>query len=339
MKDISKLITPYKYGKAVLAGSGTPGAFDYKAVDCPVPFWHNGAFYMTFVGFDGTGYQTGLAKSDDLLHWEKVGIMLPRGCHKAWDKVGMACTTLLMENDLYGRRALKKVDGKYWMMYHSYPGEGYESGSAEIGLAWTDDESLMHWEFADDPVYSWRDGAAWEHGGLYKCWLIEHNGKYYMYYNAKNLENGNWREQTGVAFSDDMFHWERYPGNPVVPVTDGAWDSIFASDPVVMYDSREGRWVMFYYGLGNLSACDGLAVSDDLVHWEKFPAPIMTIGGRGAIDSKYAHKPGVIFHNGMLYHFYCACRDWREGDPANNDGEFRCISVARDTPFTAEELA
>lgn len=341
MTDISHLITPYKYGKAVLAGSGKKGAFDYKAVDCPLPFCHNGAFYMSFIGFDGIGYQSALAKSDDLIHWEKVGVMLPRGCHADWDKVGMACTTLLMENDLYGERKLKKYNGKYWMMYHSYPGEGYEAGSAEIGLAWTEDENLMKWEFAEEPVYSWRGGAPFERGGLYKSWLVEHEGKFYMFYNAKNVDGEDmcWKEQTGVATSDDMFHWTRYEGNPVLPVCEGAWDSVFASDPVVMFDSKMGKWVMFYYGLGNLSACDGLAISDDLFHWEKFPAPIQTIGGPGSIDSTYAHKPGIIYHNGMLYHFYCACRPYKKGDPADNSGEFRCISVARSKPWTAEELA
>ncbi len=338
MSDITNLITPYKYGKAVLAGSGDPTRFDYKAVDCPLPFRHNGAFYMVFVGFDGKGYQTGLARSNDLLHWEKVGVMLPRGCHAQWDSVGMACTTMLMENDLYGQRRLKKHDGKYWMMYHSYPSEGYEEGSAEIGLAWTEDESLMSWHFADEPVFSWRDGAPFERGGLYKCWLIEHEGMFYIFYNAKNQVDGSWIEQTGMAYSRDLFHWTRCPENPILPVTPGAWDSVFASDPVVMYDSREKRWVMFYYGLGNLSACDGVALSDDLIHWEKHPAPILTIGGPGTIDSKYAHKPGIIYHDGMLYHFYCACRPHRDGDPADNDGEFRCISVARSAPWTEEEL-
>lgn len=336
--NIDGMLTPYKLERPVLTASGVPDAFDMKAVDCPLPFWHNGSFRMTFIGFDGIGYQTGMAKSNDLLHWEKMGAMLVRGCHKDWDKVGMACTTMLMENDLYGVRKLKKYHGKYWMMYHSYPGEGYESGSAEIGLAWTDDEELMRWEFADEPVFSWRDGDAFERGGLYKSWLIEHEGKFYMFYNAKNNAEGRWLEQTGMAVSDDMFHWKRCRDiNPILPVGKGAWDSTFASDPVVMYDSREKRWVMFYYGLGNLSACDGVAVSDDLYHWEKYPLPILTIGGRGTIDSTYAHKPGVIFHNGMLYHFYCACRPYKDGDPANNDGEFRCISVARSRPWTEDE--
>ena len=51
---------------------------------------------------------------------------------------------------------------------------------------------------------------------------------------------------------------------------------------------------MFYFGLGNLSACEGLAVSDDLHHWKKFPAPILTIGKQGELDCTYAHKPGMI---------------------------------------------
>src|SRR3546814_5214344 len=45
--------TPYKYPKLILAGSGIPGSFDEKAVDCPFVFSANGKFYLTHVGFDG----------------------------------------------------------------------------------------------------------------------------------------------------------------------------------------------------------------------------------------------------------------------------------------------
>lgn len=333
MVDISHLITPFKIGRPVLQGSGLAGTFDARAVDCPFVFRHRDSFYMTYIGFDGIGYQTGLARSDDLVRWDKLGVMLPRGCHAEWDKVGMACTTLLTDNDLYGEHRLKKYAGKYWLMYHSYPKPGYESGSAEIGLAWTEDETLMHWEFADEPVYSWRGGAEFERGGLYKSTLIEHGGRFYMFYNAKNKDAEGWTEQTGVAWSEDLFHWERNPENPVIPVTKGAWDSQFASDPVVYYDTRIDRWVLFYFGLGDLSACEGLAVSEDLLHWEKFPAPILTTGRPGTVDEIYAHKPSVICHDGCLYHFYCACRPERADDMAKNGGEFRCISVARSKPW------
>lgn len=327
--NIEHLIPAYKYGKPVLTGSGVEGTYNWQAVDCPTVFRHNGRFMMLHVGFDGMGYQTALAESDDLLTWRTKGTILARGTNMDWDRMGMAGTSILMEKDLYGGNHLIKWQGKYWLLYHAYPDEGYENGPAEMGLAWTEDEELMDWHFVGEPVFSWRDGGEWENGGLYKGEMTLHEGKFYLFYNAKNLCEGLWTEQTGMAVSEDMIHWERPSLHPVVPVTKGAWDSQFASDPQVFWDSREKQWVMFYFGLGNLSACDGIAVSRDLYHWEKFPAPILTIGGKGQLDSTYAHKPGVIYHDGALYHFYCASRPYQEGDPARRNNEFRCITVAR----------
>ncbi|MBR2951064.1 MAG: hypothetical protein IKC46_14610 [Lachnospiraceae bacterium] len=336
--NVNHLIPKYKYGKAVLAGSGIEGTYNSKAVDCPNVFCHNGRFYMTFIGYDGEGYQTALAVSDDLINWEELGVILKRGANMEWDSVGMAATTLLMDKDLYGGNKLKKWQGKYWLMYHAYPGAGYETGSAEVGLAWTEDENLMDWHFYGEPVFTYKDGAAWESGGMYTTDLVEHDGKFFIFYTAKDNEDGFWTEQSSVAYSQDLIHWTRPFDYPVLPVDRQAWDSQFASQPQVFYDSKEDQWVMFYYGLGNLSACNGLAVSKDLYHWEKFSAPILTTGAAGTIDSIYAHKPYVIWHDGALYHFYCACRPWQEGDLANNNGEFRCISVARTKPWDEKQF-
>ena len=338
---IDHLIAPYKLQRPVLTGSGLDGAFDSRAVDVPFVFFHNGRWHMTYVGFDGTGYQTALAVSDDLVHWEPQGVVLPRGSARGWDSVGMACTWILRDDDLYGPQTLKKIDGKYWMFYHAYPRPGYEAGGAEIGLAWTEDEALRDWHFHGPPVFSWRDGNAWDRGGLYKSCVIERDGTFYMFYNAKNVDLEDdgpvgWREQTGLATSTDMIHWTRFGEAPVLPVTPGAWDSVFASDPWVTWDSREKQWVMFYYGFNGIQAMDGVAVSRDLRHWEKFPAPILTTGAGGDLDSKYAHKPAVAWLDGALYHFYCACRPARPEDRARNGGEFRCLSVARSTPWANE---
>jgi predicted GH43/DUF377 family glycosyl hydrolase len=69
----SPYATPYKYGKLVLSASPEKDAFDCRSVDCPFVFQNDGLFYMTYVGWDGTGYQTGLASSSDLLQWRKLG--------------------------------------------------------------------------------------------------------------------------------------------------------------------------------------------------------------------------------------------------------------------------
>lgn len=333
-RSIAQYFAPYKLGRPILTGSGKKDEFDAKAVDCPFVFYHNDKYYMMYVGFDGRGYQTGLALSDDLLHWTKLGVILSRVENVGWDCVGAAGVSLLRgSNDLDGLPKLKKVNGRYWMVYHSYPEEGYEAGAARIGLAWCDDESLLCWHRLPEPVMTWENGKNWEKGGLYKGFLMEREGCYYLFYNAKNVMEGSWIEQVGVAFSRDMISWTRYAGNPVLSVADGAWDSAFCSDPFVVRDGN--RWLMFYYGFDRRHAQNGIAVSNDLLHWEKYPEPILRSGAaQEDLDFFHAHKPSVLRVNGTMYHFYCAVRRFRQGDAAENLwNEFRCITVAASKPF------
>jgi predicted GH43/DUF377 family glycosyl hydrolase len=330
---MNKYLTPYKYGAPVLTGSGVPGAFDENCVDCPYLFYHQGKFFLMYVGFDSKGYQTALATSDDLIHWEKKGLILERDNLGRWDSVGAAGTSILRDtNDFNELPTLKKVNGKYWMAYHSYPSYGYETGPAEIGLAWCDDEDLMDWHRLEQPVFSWRDGQDWDKGGLYKAWLMEHEGTFHIFYNAKNKDTAGWVEQTGMATSQDMIHWERCGENPVLPVSEGKWDSKFTSDPMVLRDGD--HWVMFYFGYDYHHAQEGIAFSKDLVHWEKHPEPILRVGTGDELDTIHAHKPSVVLFNNVFYHMYCACRPWRPGDVTKNFGsEFRCLTIATSEPM------
>lgn len=51
-----------------------------------------------------------------------------------------------------------------------------------------EDEELLKWHRLPEPIFSWRDGMPWESGGLYKACLIEVDGVYFAFYNAKNAE-------------------------------------------------------------------------------------------------------------------------------------------------------
>ena len=317
MKD---LLTPYKIGRPLIVPSGQPGAFDERAADCPFVFYHNGRWHMTYIGYDGIGYQTAIASSDDLMEWRYDGMILKRDAESgSWDANGAAGTWIVkVSDDLCEIPLLRKINGKYWMTYHSYPGIGYENGPAKIGLAWSEDEDLLAWHRLAEPVFSWEDGAEWESGGLYKSCIVEHDGTFYMFYNAKDRGNP-WIEQTGLATSKDLEHWTRCDLNPVVRVTPGAWDSQFVSDPCVV---RFGdRWTMFYFGYNGRNAQEGLAISDDLIAWRKSEMPVITNGAPGSIDETHAHKASVVMKDGVLYHFYTAVR------PADK-GSFRCITVA-----------
>ena len=181
---------------------------------------------------------------------------------------------------------------------------------------------------------------------------VTERGTYYLYYNAKTdalpkTEGGGWREQTGVATSRDLKTWIRYAGNPILkngvrgtetdPTTNplhgaasaikDARDSRFASNPYVVKNGSE--YAMFYFGFGYQRpgrACEMLALGTDPLHFSKVPEVLIDVGRPGSIDETFAHKPSVIYHEGALYHFYCAV----SGKYPN---EARGITVARSRPW------
>ena len=296
------LQTPHKIGRLVVAASGKAGAFDEKAVDCPFVFRHNGRFHMTFIGFDGTGYLTGLASSANLIEWSPEGLIAARDPGSDIRRHNVAINWIVRENDVFSAGNLRKIRGRYLGVYHAYPNPGYEEGPAVIGLCWSRD--LHHWEF-EPPALRPEEGAPWERGGLYKPCLVEQSGTFYLYYNAKKTGRPA-DEQTGVATSRDLRVWTRYSGNPIIRNgSAGSLDERFASDPCVL---RFGaQWAVFYYSLDAKGvARDRLALSSDMFHTEKCDGALIDVGGPGSVDERYAHKPSVIRHAGVLYHFYCA---------------------------------
>jgi predicted GH43/DUF377 family glycosyl hydrolase len=281
---------------------------------------------MTYVGYDGLGYQTGLASSSDLIQWQREGMIFGRGPVGSPTEYNAALNCVMRDNELVGPGTLKRVNGRFIGVYHAYPRPGLEEGAAVIGICYSDD--LYHWE-AGPAILTPQDGADWESGGLYKPWLIEHEGIYFLFYNAKNHAEGGWIEQTGMATSHDLLHWERYAGNPVLPVgPEGAIDDIFASDPCVFL--HRGLWWMYFYTLGSDGkARDSAAYSRDLFNWTKTNAVLIDVGAPGSIDDVYAHKPGIIAKEGTLYHFYCAVTRSKPGETGEIEyPEMRGIAAA-----------
>jgi predicted GH43/DUF377 family glycosyl hydrolase len=327
------LMTPYKYGRLVLRGSGTPGSFDEKFVDGPFVFRYQNEFRMSYIGFDGVGYQTGLARSPDLVHWTRIGCVLRRQPDSPVFRYNIAMMWIVRENDALGPATLKKVRGRYLGAWHAYPNAGMEAGPAVIGLCWSQD--LIHWQLdppslrPDDP-----HAAPWEQGGLYKPCLVEYDGLFYLFYNAKTRplpqsQGGGWHEQTGLATSPDLKHWTRSPLNPIIRNgSPGAWDDRFASDPCAV--RWRNQWAVFYYGLSSRDgkARDLLALGHAPDRLHKTDSILVDAGGPGSVDDDYAHKPSILDWEGDLYHFYTAVSGRYPSD-------IRGISVARSRPWPA----
>ncbi len=289
--------TPYQYG-VILRPSGIKGSPDSDAVDCPSVFENEGKYYMTYVCHNGDGYNTAIAYSDDLLHWEKLGIILDMGKTGDWDEFNAA--GFIIREFSWGKvPKLHKKNGFYYMPYIGSCEAGYERGVISMGIA-SSENLLEGWKkYENNPVM--RPQYPYEGVKLWKQFVIFSDGKYIDYYNA-----GSNPEQICIAFSDDLFYWNRYDNNPVISKTEtenGFWGQYISGDP---NDIQKicGVWVMFYFTDTPDGFLDSFAVSEDLISWKK--SHIALTNRNNGYDSTYAHKPCVIKHNGIVYHYYCA---------------------------------
>src|SRR3954454_394449 len=62
--------TPFKYGLVVVPADYT------KQIDCPTVFRKGNHWYMSYLVFNGRGYETWLSQSDNLLNWKSLGRMM-----------------------------------------------------------------------------------------------------------------------------------------------------------------------------------------------------------------------------------------------------------------------
>jgi hypothetical protein len=201
---------------------------------------------------------------------------------------------------------------------------GYESGNGGEGLAWSNDGGDS-WHRASETIPFVPGGgsgsAAWEDAVVYQPNLLVANATVFDFYNAAGTNaRGAYAEQSGVAsvslgdfpgIDGNTSLWRQSASNPVLPSgPPGSFDTRMASDPKVWWDDELGCWIMFYFGLGDGSAGHAdimIARSDDLLSWEKDPAPLYTAGGHPAgIDAQHAHKISLLYHEGTGYLYYTA---------------------------------
>lgn len=284
------------------------GHESFRSTDVPTVYRIPGddRWYMTFIGFDGRGYQSFLAESNDLVHWHHRGLAMGFGPEGEFDHGGRVLGAYLYRSyDIRVPRTLERRAGKFWSLYGAYPRQGgYELRPGYQGVAWSDDG--LTWTRAHpEPILSVHqvDVGEWERDCIYQPWLLEHEGKFFDFYNAARGSV----EQTGLALSDDLIHWKRHAGNPILRNRPGGYDEKFCSDPKVFRDGD--HWTMFYFGVGRGGAHILVAFSRDLFHWTAHPEPLHAAGGHPeGLDTRYAHKISLVYNqkNETFYMFYCA---------------------------------
>lgn len=297
----NEIKTPFKYGIVVQQPDST------KMVDSPTIFRKNKVWYMTYIIFDGQGYETWLSQSDDLLHWESKGKILSF-TDDTWDANQKAGYVSLVNTEWGGDYSVENYQDNYWMTYLGGNTAGYESGTLKIGLANSKTlTTAKEWNTTNAPLLSPEDkDVRWfENKTIYKSLVIrdslQHTGHpFVMYYNAKG-KTGNY-ESIAMAVSDDMKTWQRFGEDPIITRKKG----ICGDAQIAKIDDL---YVMFYFGaFWKPGAFERFACSYDLINWTDWEGEDL-IAPSEAYDKKYAHKPWVVKWKGVVYHFYNAVGD------------------------------
>jgi predicted GH43/DUF377 family glycosyl hydrolase len=101
-----------------------------------------GTYYLTYTGYNKKDAQLCLARSRDLIHWERLGVIMP--AYKGRWNVGWTKSGAILD---------RKVDGKYWMYFMA----DAKDRPGQMGVAYSTD--LKQWtEALDHPVASTRAG-------------------------------------------------------------------------------------------------------------------------------------------------------------------------------------
>jgi predicted GH43/DUF377 family glycosyl hydrolase len=208
---------------------------DYEkdgGVEDPRLIQFDGTYYLTYTGYNKKDAQLCLAASKDLVHWKRLGVILPAYKGKwnvAWTKSGAIVP--------------EKIDGKYWMYFLGTSADKTD----QTGLAYSTD--LVHWtEALDTPVLPVRpgkfDARVAEPGPTP---ILTPSGIVLLY----NGADENLVYRTGFAVFDrkDPRHLLMRSWDPIFsPERD--WEKAGQVPNVVFVEGavRQGDHFLFYYG-------------------------------------------------------------------------------------------
>ncbi len=306
-----KIKTPHKFGAVM--------KWDTHFTDSPTVFFKDGFFYMYFIAINKdcsvSGYETHLAKSKDLMHWDYIGSVFKRNDLDHWDSKQCAGYAAFPDIHFGGTNELHKINGSYYISYLAGNSDGYEPDPLFMGLAKSSDpidpDGFTRFE-APILCPTDADSRTFETKTLYKSFLFEDAERIsgFPYVNVYNGKAEDKRERIFLAVSNDGEHWERYGDRPVVDLVSGDADEIINGDPQII--KIGDVFVMFFFRLHKgIPAFNTFAASRDLINWNIWQ-------GKPLVESElpwedvHAHKTWFVRFGDKNYHFYCACNSQNE---------------------------
>ncbi len=146
-------------------------------------------------------------------------------------------------------------NGEYRMWYSA--GETYEPNV----LAYATSKDGINWtKKRFNPIIVSDKSKFYEQERVGGCQVVKVDGWYYIFYiGYENIDTA----RICVARSEDgIVGWEKSPLNPIVSPDAGAWDSEACYKPSVIWNEKDGKWMLWYNGRTATNEYIGLAEID-----------------------------------------------------------------------------
>lgn len=236
-------------------------------------------------GRPNDGWAIGIAASDDLVHWEKAGEILPE---QPYERKGLVNGRVILLN------------GKLHLFYNSYG-----MGSQDAICHATSEDGIHFVRDTTNPII--RAHGNWNNGRAIDCDVVEFHGKLWLYFATRDPDGKIQMLTAATADRRSTFgreDWTQAGDSPVLK-PELPWETKCIEAPSLV--ARDNLLYLFYGGgYNNDPQQIGCAISKDGLHWKRlFQQPLLRNGSPGTWNSSESGHPG-FFHDpsGADYLFF-----------------------------------
>jgi len=248
--------------------------------------WFQGRYLMYYSMNRGEdGFAVGIAESNDLVNWTKIGEVPPAA---DYESKGLAAPAAMVR------------DGRLHLFYQTY-GNGRNDAICHA----VSEDGLHFTRNSTNPIF--RPTGDWNCGRAIDAEVIEHEGRLLLYCATRDPEMKVQKLVVAAAPADSDYGRDKWTQlcdksilEPQLP-----WEKQCIEAPAVC--TRDGRLYMFYAGgYNNEPQQIGCAVSTDGVSWTRLSRhPLLPNGGEGEWNSSESGHPGIFTdRDGQMHLFF-----------------------------------
>lgn len=234
-----------------------------------------------------SGWNIGVAQSEDLVNWEKVGEVTPaEGAD--YEKKGLCAPCAVVK------------DGKVHLFYQTYGNNRKDAICHAVS-----EDGINFKRNPTNPIFS--PTGDWNCGRAIDAEVYHFKDRYFLYYATRDKDYKIQMQGVAVAPGDTDFSrddWKQATDAPILaPVHE--WEGQCIEGASII--KRGNRLVMFYAGsYNNAPQQVGVAVSKDGIVWKRLSdEPFLTNGKPGEWNSSESGHPHIFEDaDGRTYLFY-----------------------------------